>query len=87
MKTLQLGMLFVAVLAILLLAMFLRGFFADFLTFFINGYLNMAGASGGNGVWFAAHAISTAAMLWLLYMLWTDFGKPQFDALTQEPKD
>ncbi|GJL67035.1 MAG: hypothetical protein NPIRA05_20060 [Nitrospirales bacterium] len=81
MKILHLGLLFFAALGTLLGAMYLRGFLADFLTFFFTSYLMMAGTSGGNGVWIMAQIISTAAVLWLLYMLWQDFGKSRFDAL------
>ncbi len=81
MKILHLGLLFFLALATLLFVMFLREFLADFLHFFFNGYLNMAGTSGGDGSWYVAQAISTIVTLWLLLMLWKDFGKARFDAL------
>jgi len=84
MKILHLGLLFFTGLGILLAAMFLRGFLADFLTFFFNSYMMMAGTTGGNGVWIMAQIISTAAVLWLLFMLWKDFGKSRFDELMEK---
>jgi len=84
MKILHLGLLFFAALGTLIGAMYLRGFLADFLTFFFNSYMMMAGSSGGNGIWVIAQIISTVAILWLLFMLWKDFGKPQFDALMEK---
>ncbi|MGB0911747.1 MAG: hypothetical protein ACPGYT_15415 [Nitrospirales bacterium] len=68
-------------LATLLLVMYLREFLADFLTFFFNSYMVMAGAKGGDGVWIVAQIISTVVMVWLLLMLWKDFGKTRFEAL------
>ncbi|WP_447968453.1 hypothetical protein [Nitrospira sp. M1] len=85
MKILHLGLLFFAALATLLGAMYFRGFLADFLSFFFNSYLMMAGTSGGNGVWIMAQIISTVAICWLLFMLWKDFGKPQYDRLRENP--
>ncbi len=87
MKILHLGLLFFISLAALLLLMYLREFFADFLTFFFNGYLNMAGAGGGDGSWYVAQVISTSVMIWLLVMLWKDFGKSRFDTLINTTQD
>ena len=87
MKILHLGLLFFIALATLLLVMYLREFLADFLTFFFNSYLAMAGTRGGKEVWLAAQTISTLVMLWLLYMLWKDFGKTRFETLMGTTND
>ncbi|GJL56756.1 MAG: hypothetical protein NPIRA02_38880 [Nitrospirales bacterium] len=85
MKILHLGLLFLTALATLFGALYVRGFFADFLSFFFNSYLMMAGTHGGNGTWIMAQIISTVAILWLLFMLWKDFGKAQYDRLWENP--
>ncbi len=87
MKILHLGLLFFAALATLILVMYIREFLADFLTFFFNSYLAMAGTSGGDWVWLTAQAIATIVTVWLLFMLWKDFGKTRFDVLMNSSED
>ncbi len=47
----------------------------------------MAGAGGGDGSWYVAQVISTSVMIWLLVMLWKDFGKSRFDTLINTTQD
>ena len=86
MHLIRLGFLGITSLTVILIAMFVRNILADFLTFFFNSYLAMAGTHGGDITWIIAQTISIAVILWLLSMLWKDFGKPRFDALTKIPR-